>query len=324
MVWERLLRAAYRQSALSRWALALLFLGLATAVRFALRPVLQGEPFITFVPAIIGAAVLCGPAQAATILIGSAAIAWAAFMPSFWRGPFPAAEKPFAAALYLAVSVFIIILVTALLDAMRANHRLVRQQETLFRELQHRVANSLQFIASMLVLARQQAAQGHDAAAVLDDAAARIEATGKLHRRMHDTAQLARGLDPLLRDILDDLFADVTVAVHIDAGGVSLPLSQMTPAVLLVTEIATNALKHVFRPGLGRRFSVTLAPSGDVLDLTIRDDGPGLGAALAGQGSRPGAGLGMQIMHSLAHQLGGRLDLADQDGLVVRVRFRPA
>jgi two-component sensor histidine kinase len=321
MVWERLLRAAYRQSALSRWALALLFLAIATAVRFALRPILVGEPFITFVPAIIGAAVLCGPAQAATILIASAVIAWIAFMPSLWTGAWPPAEKPFAAALYLSVSMFVIVLVTALLDAVRANHRLVRQQETLFRELQHRVANSLQFIASMLVLARQQAAQGEDAVAVLDDAAARIDATGKLHRRMHDTTQYQLGLEPLLRDILADLFADVSVTIHIDTGGVKLPLSQMTPVVLLVTEAATNALKHVFRRGLGRRFSVTLAPAGEMLDLSIRDDGPGLGAEAAAATRH--SGLGMQIMDSLAQQLGGPLELAEQGGLVVQVRFRP-
>ena len=320
MFWERLLRAAYRQSALSRWALAVLFLAIATAVRFALRPVLHGEPFITFVPAIIGAAVLCGPAQAATILIASASIAWIAFMPSLWPGASPPAEKPFASALYISVSMFVIALVTALLDAVRANHRLVRQQETLFRELQHRVANSLQFIASMLVLARQQAAQGSDAVAVLDDAAARIDATGKLHRRMHDTAQYQLGLEPLLRDILTDLFADVTVSVQIDTGGVKLPLSQMTPMVLLVTEAATNALKHVFRRGLGRRFAVTLTKAGEQLDLAIRDDGPGLGAGAATRHS----GLGMQIMSSLAQQLGGRLELTDQAGLMVQVRFRPA
>jgi two-component sensor histidine kinase len=167
--------------------------------------------------------------------------------------------------------------------------------------------------------------------AVLDDAAARIDATGKLHRRMHDTAQYQLGLEPLLYDILADLFADVAVDVHIDTGGIRLPLSLMTPIVLLVTEAATNALKHVFRRGLGRRFSVTLShaggpgtAAGETLDLAIRDDGPGAGAGVGRNAETRQSGLGMQIMRSLAQQLGGTLAIADQGGLVVQVRFKPA
>ena len=230
MFWERLLRGAYRQSPASRWALAFLFLAIAIASRFALQPILAAEPFLTFFPAIIGAAVLCGSQPSLAIMAVSAAVAWAAFMPPLWSWAWPPAEKPLAVAIYLVNATFSIVLVSALLDAVRANHRLVRQQETLFRELQHRVANSLQFIASMLTLARQQAAQGQDAASVLDDAAARISATGQLHRRMHNAAHYQRGLDALLHEILTDLFRDVAVEVTIDVDRVALPLAQMTAA----------------------------------------------------------------------------------------------
>jgi two-component sensor histidine kinase len=320
MIWEKLLRAGHRQSAVSRWALAFVFLGMAVAVRAELGRVLSGEPFITFFPAIIGAAVLCGWRQATVMMLLSAAVAWAAFMPPTFAWAVTI-EKPLALCLYFGVSSFQIALVSALLHAVRANHRLVRQQETLFRELQHRVANTLQFIAAMLTMSRQQITRGEDAAAALEDAAARISATGKLHRKLHDAAQYERGLAPLLREVLADMFRGLPVAVQVEVEGVALPLSQMTPVVLLVTEAATNSLKHVFRLGRGGTFKVRLADDGQALQLTICDDGPGLGAGLVPPGDRP-SGLGLQIMKGLAAQLGGKLNMADQNGATLAVRFK--
>jgi two-component sensor histidine kinase len=317
MVWEKLLRAANRQSAPIRWALALLFLGLALAVRYVLRGSLVHEAFITFFPAIVGAAVLCGWRAACAIMLLSAAIAWAALIPPTFTWRLLSAEKPIAVFLYLAVSSFDIALVAALLSAVRANHRLVRQQETLFRELQHRVANTLQFIASMLVMARRQIRDGEDAASVLEDAAARIGASGQLHRRMHDTAQLERGVAPLLNDILADLFRDLPVQVTVDTAGVALPLSQVTPVVLLVTEAATNSLKHAFRLGQGRHFAVRLVADSQQVHLSIQDDGPGPASHLAHH-----PGLGMQIMQGLAAQLGGKLSVEACAGTRVSVGFR--
>jgi two-component sensor histidine kinase len=206
---------------------------------------------------------------------------------------------------FLAVGGFDIVLVAALSEVVRRLEVATRTQEALFRELQHRIANNMQFIASMLRLARRDVVDA-SAAEVLEQAAARIGSMARLHRRLQDPTTYARGLEPVLRDVLIDLFQGVAVEVRLAIGPEPLPIAQMTALVLLVTEAATNALKHVFQPARGALFEVELRerPSGHLL-LTVRDDGPGIGPS---QPQAPaGQRLGMHIMQALASQLGGSL-----------------
>jgi two-component sensor histidine kinase len=154
----------------------------------------------------------------------------------------------------------------------------------------------------------------------LEQAVARVTAMGQLHRRMYDAASDGRGFAPLLRDILSEIFKELDVTVAVQADLPTLSLSQMTPIVLLVTEAATNAAKHVFRAGHGSHFAVTLADAAsERVCLTIRDDGPGLPQPVA-----PTSGLGLRIMQGLAAQLGGRVEFESLAGTVVRVEFARA
>jgi two-component system, sensor histidine kinase PdtaS len=155
---------------------------------------------------------------------------------------------------------------------------------------------------------------------VLEQAAARIAAMARLHRRLQDPATYARGLEPVLHDVLADLFQGVPVEVRLDIGSKPMPMQQMTAVVLLVTEAATNALKHVFRPARGTRFEVELRerPNGHLL-LTVHDDGPGIDPAPAPVPT--GQRLGMHIMQALAGQLGGSLQLSGGPGTTLTVEF---
>jgi two-component sensor histidine kinase len=238
--------------------------------------------------------------------------------PPSWYGGDGPMHATLSLLLFSSVATLEIAIVAALVDAVRANYRLAAHEKTLFLELQHRVANTLQFVASMLTLTRQGIATPEQANAVLEQAATRILAIGQLHRRMYDAANDQQGLAPLLRDILQELFQDLPVTVHVDVARARVALSQMTPIVLLVTEAATNSAKHVFRQGRGSRFDVSM---NDVepgrLILLIRDDGPGIAQAEAPAASS----LGLRIMRGLATQLGGCLVIENLEGTVVSVTF---
>lgn len=317
MFWERLLRTTNRQPAYVRWLLAAAFFGLSLTVRIAIDRVVYGLPFVTFIPAIIGATLLCGEIQAWTVLIVAVTVSSSMFMHA---GGMPTRSGVVTILGSALVSAFIIIIVSALLNAVRTNHRLMREQETLFHELQHRVANTLQFVANMLIMSRKLAEQGKTADRALEDAANRVMAMGQLHRRMYDPSNYERGFEPLMREILEELFRGERVEIAVETNGVTLPLKQMTNVVLLVTEAATNSLKHVFRQGHGTRFEVVLAPV-DVgrIRLTVRDDGPGLSALPAPDEN--GNGLGMRIMRGLADQLGSRLRWEESAGTIMWCEF---
>jgi two-component sensor histidine kinase len=300
-------------------------LGLFTAsfaARLALGDLLASLPFLTFFPAIVASTLLCGWPFGVLVLVLSALAAWYVFMPPYFSFTLHGPETVVSLSGFVASGGACILLVAALVEVIRRLEASAQIQESLFRELQHRVANNMQFVAAMLRLARRDVPDGR-AAEVLEQAASRITSMALLHRRLQDQATYAQGLEPVLRDLLANLFQGVPVEIRLDIRPGPLPLHQMTAMVLLVSEAATNAMKHVFQPERGALFEVGLRerPGGRLL-LTVRDDGPGIGPA------RPpghaGQRIGMHIMHALASQLGGSLQLSGGRGTTLAVEFARA
>jgi two-component sensor histidine kinase len=309
--------ASRRLGPAARWGIALLMFATALAARLVLARYVAGVPAITFLPALIGATLLCGWQPAVLVLVLSITSGVYLFQPQSWGASDAHTRGVIALAVFVAVAVFEIVIISALMNAVRANHRLAQQEKTMFLELQHRVANTLQFVAGMLTMARQGITTPEQADLVLEQAVARVTAMGQLYRRMYDAANDDRGLMPLLGEILDELFKDLNVTTKLHADLAQVPLSQMTPIVLLVTEAATNSAKHVFRSGQGSTFDVALLDVPPArLRLVIKDDGPGVPVP-----PPPSHGLGLRIMQGLATQLGGRLVFDCSAGTVVSVEF---
>ncbi len=279
-------------------------------------------PFLTFYPAIAAATLLCGWPQGAVVLVLSAFAAWVLlFEPKnsfaisdsnamLWTGGF------------VVVSTLLIALIEGLVRAVLRLDAAARANEDLFRELQHRVANNLQIVAATLQKA-QRDVEDSAARQALEQALGRIHSLAGLHRRLYDTAAYAQGVEPILRAVLAETFRDLRVEARLDVRCGELAVGEMTAIALLVNEAAINAAKHVFRPGKGARFDVTLAEfERGRARLTIRDDGPGRLPEPTTGPSRERYGL--TVMRGLAGQLGGTLDLADGPGATITVVFSPA
>lgn len=301
----------------------------ALALRFGLDDVLPpGFPFLTFFPAVIITAVFCGAwaGSLCALLCGFAAWYW--FVPPIGFG------LDSQSALALGFFVFIVVVDIALIHVMhRAMRRLeqekahsaglVEQQRTMFEELQHRVANNMAFVASLLNMSRRRVAQDPAAASVvIDEARARIETMARIHRRLHDpnSVDLAVGvyLDELCRDVLSASGAQ-GLTCSVEALAMTLDIRTLTALSLFATEVMTNSIKHAFPDGRQGRIDVRLARRDrGLLELTIADDGVGLdpdGAA------RPGHGLGLRIIKALGAQLRGNYSVESHSGTTTRLVF---
>ena len=101
-------------------------------------------------------------------------------------------------------------------------------------------------------------------------------------------------------------------------GDVRLGIDQAIPCGLIINELASNALKHAF-PNAELTAEIVVALRLDLHDrltLLVRDNGIGFPADF--NFSTP-ASLGLQLVHTLAHQLGGAVELAQGAGTEVRV-----
>jgi two-component sensor histidine kinase len=320
MPWVRQLsRASIKRQGLLPWTVALAMFTASVAIRYPLSPFVEGMAFITFYPAIIAATLLCGWQQGTFVLLLSAFTGWYLFL-----DPTLAAKGPQsigAVAVFLFVGGFDVLLVAALREAIRRLEIARAAQETLFGELQHRVANNLQLVVSLLRNAQRNLRNPVLAAETLTDAEERILAMSQLHRRLNDGTAFTYGLNTLLREMLSNAFRDLPVTFQVDVSEdlPDLSIDQMTAVALLVNEAALNAAKHVFSKGLGKSFNVTLSKDeSGRLHLTIKDDGPGMSAEVIDAQARS---LGMGIMESFAKQLGGPLEVGQDAGTSLSVEF---
>jgi two-component sensor histidine kinase len=195
---------------------------------------------------------------------------------------------------------------------------LLREKAILLQELQHRVANSLQIIASVLMQGarkmRSEQARGH-----LRDARNRVMSIATLQRQL----AASRLGDVVLRDYFTDLCASIGASMISDHDQLTLTVSvdgSVTKADtsvslgLIVTELVINALKHAFPRHRKGHIQVDYRADGAAWTLSVRDTGIGMPKDHAS--TKPGLGTG--IVEALAKQLGAsvRLESADPGTLV--------
>jgi two-component sensor histidine kinase len=299
------------------WLVAGAFFGASLGIRILLAPWLDPIKFLTFYPAVAAATLLCGWTRGVAVLLLSAAAAWYMFYPPAYSFEIKDANTIVALIGFLLVGGFLVVLVAGMTDLIKRLEFANRAQESLFQELQHRVANNLQVVVAMLQGVRGELSDSASAEAIAH-AQDRIAAMSNLHRRLHDRQAYESGLAPLVTDVLDEVFYDLPVRVEVDiAPRVDLSLDQMTAISLLVNEAAINAAKHVFRKGAGTTFKVELLKQKDSLRLLIHDDGPGI----AGDSASERQSLGMSIMQTFARQLGGSLRLNGPSGTTLKVEI---
>jgi PAS domain S-box-containing protein len=198
---------------------------------------------------------------------------------------------------------------------------LLRQNETLVNETNHRAKNSLQIASSILTVQACQETMP-EVRSALGAAQVRLLAMARAHDLLSRSEQgRAVDLALYLGQICESLEAwgirsdQVGIEVTIE-GGLHVSADQAIPVGLIVNELITNAGKHAF-PNLRGGTIVVRAFRADPERITIAVSDDGIGFAA---GKRPGS-LGLGLIRSLSDQLAGTLDVRSDSGTAVSVTF---
>jgi two-component sensor histidine kinase len=190
-------------------------------------------------------------------------------------------------------------------EALRAgNQRL----QALLREVNHRVANSLQLVSAFVQL-QAIALDDEGARAALGDTQRRIEAVGQVHRRLYtsddvEAVDIAAYLDALVRELQDSWADALGARLTLDAEPVSLGTDRAVSLGVIVNELITNACKYAYSPGENGEVRISLRRVGEhALKLVVEDDGRGLEPGSAAQGT----GLGARVIRAMADSLGAEI-----------------
>ncbi|QCG91281.1 DUF4118 domain-containing protein [Azospirillum sp. TSH100] len=317
-VWQWFARfSLLRHGPMPRFGMALLTVVVALLLRLAADGALPtGFPYLTFFPAVILTTFIAGlwPAVVTAVLSGLAA--WYFFIP-----PYDTLTLNSSVGVALAFYAVIVTVDIALIHGMQVTMArlqeergrtasLLEAQTTMFHELQHRVANNMQFVSALLDLQRRTVGHTPEGAlAALEEAGRRLDTMARVHRRLHDPRSgddFGSHLDGLCRDMLAAAgIPGVDCRVTVRAAPQS-PERLLTLAMLIV-EALTNSLKHAFAGRDGGTVTIDLREDPDQpgqLHLLVMDDGVGLPDGFDAQRL---PSLGWKIIQSLASQLSGQL-----------------
>jgi two-component sensor histidine kinase len=187
---------------------------------------------------------------------------------------------------------------------------LLLERATLLQEMQHRIANSLQIIASVLML-KARTVKSEETRASLRDAHDRVMSVAAVQQHLQShTGEVEVGsyLTKLCQSLASSMIRESRpLALEVRADADMINSHEAVSLGLIVTELVINALKHAFPEGRGGQVLVAydLTPNGWTLSVT--DDGIGRPAA----SSETRVGLGTSVVEALARQLGAAVVLSD-------------
>ncbi|RDV05539.1 sensor histidine kinase [Undibacter mobilis] len=180
---------------------------------------------------------------------------------------------------------------------------LATERALLMREVNHRVGNSLQLIASLLTI-QSNAAHNAEVSEALSDATGRVMAVAQVHRRLYTSDDVqAVAIDLYLEALVEDLrrsAEDGALAqLALQAEPIAATPDHAVAIGMIVNELVTNALKYAYPEGKGV-IRVMLRKDGENRGvLTVEDDGVGI----APNGGPKSTGLGQRIVRAMAEKI---------------------
>jgi two-component sensor histidine kinase len=175
------------------------------------------------------------------------------------------------------------------------------RHQLMTKEVNHRINNSLQIVASMLHL-QTATTQNTEVREALRDASSRIAAIARAHQRLYGSDQIDTvDLAAYLGDICDDLGKALpNCKLHVSAAsGIHCATDTAIPIALLVNELITNSAKYAYPDG-GCEVWVDVSQSSGHISISVRDKGVGLPA---GFDLKSGKRLGMRLVSALTSQV---------------------
>jgi two-component sensor histidine kinase len=186
-------------------------------------------------------------------------------------------------------------------DLRHSNARL----ETLLKEVNHRVANSLQLVSAFVHM-QSAALPDPTAKAALQDTQRRIQAIAQVHRRLYtgegvDTVAMDDYLAALVAE-LEETWSTPSAPrrLTLTSEPIRMKTDRAVSLGVIVNELVSNACKYAYAPTASGEVRIALARDGeDRFVLQVEDDGCGIEADVAPKGT----GLGAKVIRAMAKSL---------------------
>jgi two-component sensor histidine kinase len=193
--------------------------------------------------------------------------------------------------------------------AERLREDLVREKAILLQEVQHRVANSLQIIASVLLQTARKV-QSEETRVHLRDAHNRVMSIATVQKQLAMSQVGDVELCPYFTQLCESLGASMIrdhmqQSIEVTADGSRVTADVSVSLGLIVTELVINALKHAFPDGRPGKIKVGYHSMAGDWTLCVEDNGVGIMPGPTD--AKPG--LGTSLVEALSRQLQAHVEV---------------
>lgn len=203
--------------------------------------------------------------------------------------------------------------------------RMLKEKESLLREVHHRVKNNLQVISSLLNL---QSASIKDPVVnqLFRECQVRITSIALLHETLHRSNDLSRiKMGDYIRTLTGHLFRSYgvdpnVIMLELNVDDIDFDIDTGLTCGLIIDELVSNCLKHAFVDDSGGKVRIDLVDHVDgTFTLCVSDDG--IGIPKDGVLNNPDS-LGLELVTLLAEKLDGSTELRSGAGTEWQIRFQ--
>jgi len=197
------------------------------------------------------------------------------------------------------------------------------EKECLLKEIHHRVKNNMQIVSSLLALQAQNI-KNPEIQAVVDDSRNRVRTMSLIHEMLYSNENISmidfeHYIKKLIRYLLETHGSAKNTICTIKAHDIHLPIDLAIPCGLIATELITNSLKYAFPDMKKGEIVVEMRRQNNgFITFAIHDNGLGFPPGFDTQGSTT---LGMNLVKSLAKQLGGEARFFNDQGAYFSLSF---
>ena len=197
-----------------------------------------------------------------------------------------------------------------------------KQNETLVKEIHHRVKNNLQILSSLLNLQADHL-QDKNAISAIQDGRNRVESMGLIHQRLYSnevgmSVNMKKYGSELCR-FLEDSFStphkEITIEENIDFE--LMDVDYAIPLGLIINELVTNSVKYAFQDRQEGQVHVSLQEMDKSLILIVADNGNGL----TSHSNEFSTSFGSELIKTLSKKLKGSIEQSSLNGYETRITF---
>ncbi|MBI3260632.1 MAG: PAS domain S-box protein [Ignavibacteriae bacterium] len=201
------------------------------------------------------------------------------------------------------------------------------EKEALLKELHHRVKNNMQIVSSLLHLQAQNI-QDKAIAAPLRESQNRVKSMALVHEQLYQSDSLSEvNINVYLRQLTSRLLRsilsnkqNVSIGIKPENDMILMNIDTAIPIGLILNELITNALKYAFVGKENGEIGISIDKNHkNLYQIIVKDNGIGLPADIDITKTET---LGLQLVQSLAAQLGGKSECTStSNGTIFTITF---